>query len=730
MKETVITLVVFFIIMFVSMAPYMFEESDINPFDYARITDVEYKAVVVDEPNNSGKVVVTERLTFDIHAAYEDNPFWELWRDLPEDYVDGLKVDYKVNSVKQILDDGTELVYKESPKLYWDDYDYVAPHYGPNKWFHSKGPYNEYRRQYECLMLYINGIYRDELVFEIEYEMNNAALRYADCSELYLCMYSEDTVNHLESFKGEILIPLADMPRKGNYDAYTFGTNSHDFEFTESTTLNPGYHTFSFDLDKSDLKFRPYNEYIEFDLVAHGADKHIFTEYAPSNHYTYDDVLQELRDEQKEYEGLVLEYACKKIIILIICSGVAVLIVKSAHNKDGQMRAEHTFYKPSLEAYYFRDIPSELDPNFASELVFCKHRSHKEDKESKDGYSAVILSLVRKGYIELDKIDPYKDWTFNNVKIVIKRQIKTFRPPQFQAIQEEINRLDILTDVPDSFLDEMKKVNEIDNVVEETVEENPLTKTEELYFNLISKYAYGVEISMSRLQSRVSNDYENTESFVTNIKNAIINIGVSQGYFQKSNYDAPKIALQKKANSQMIWGILIIILANLISYQTRIDFAFGAFFILGGACIYNSIYLKKLSKQFVLLTQFGEDEYVKWRGLYNFLNSETLMKERTVIELPLWEQYLVYATAFGISEKVISALKIRCPDIDMSPMLRNPYYRSHSFYSSGRSFRTTTRRAYRTSRSSFYGGGYGGGSWRIRRRRSWWRRRWRWPLNK
>ena len=99
---------------------------NLNPFDYARITDVDYKAVLVDEPGSNGKVVITERLTFDIHAASKNNLFWELWRDLPESYIDGVKVDYQVNSVKQILDDGSEIIYDESPKLYWDDSDYTS----------------------------------------------------------------------------------------------------------------------------------------------------------------------------------------------------------------------------------------------------------------------------------------------------------------------------------------------------------------------------------------------------------------------------------------------------------------------------------------------------------------------------------------------------------------------------------------------------------------------------
>ena len=142
--------------------------------DYARITDVEYQAIVMDEQNTGGKIFITERLTFDIHAASEDNLFWELWRDLPETYQDGLKIDYDVYSVKQINEDGTETIYTESPKLYWYDEDYVSDIYGPGKWYHSEGPYDgEYN--FECVLFYVDGLYREEVVFEIQYVMNNAS---------------------------------------------------------------------------------------------------------------------------------------------------------------------------------------------------------------------------------------------------------------------------------------------------------------------------------------------------------------------------------------------------------------------------------------------------------------------------------------------------------------------------------------------------------------------------
>lgn len=105
---------------------YAFEDAAIpNPFDYARITDVEYKAVLLDEPTSRGTAQITERLTFDIHALSKSNPFWELWRDLCEDKIDGLNIKYNVKSVKQIMPDGTKVIYGESPRLYWEDYDYV-----------------------------------------------------------------------------------------------------------------------------------------------------------------------------------------------------------------------------------------------------------------------------------------------------------------------------------------------------------------------------------------------------------------------------------------------------------------------------------------------------------------------------------------------------------------------------------------------------------------------------
>lgn len=770
MNNTLLKMYIFFIIfiMFVGMFSSIVSEFDseestgIN--DYARITDVDYTAVLVDEPGAEAKVVVTERLTYDIHAASRDNLFWELWRDLPESTTDGLKTDYKVNYVKQIFDDGTTKNYKESSKLYWEDWDYTGQYAstGPYKWFYSPGPYNEYRRQYECVFFYIPGTYREELVFELQYEMTNAAFRYADCSDLYLCMYSEETINHLDSFKAQILIEDDDMPAEGFYNVYTYGTKKNEFEYSESDTLNPGYHTFLIELDGSDLKFDNFTEFIEFELVSYGVDKHKFTNYAPKNYY-YDDVaLDEINEEYQEYVQEYKDGKVQKTFTFIALIALTIFIAKRTKNVENKVRDKHQFYTPEQEIQYFRDIPSDLDPNFATHLVFCKDKKDVSDENSaepRDGYSAAMLSLVRKKYIELERINPMLDWVKKNIKIVIKYNPTIHRtPPTYsdnptnpfenidpndpmalaraslqRSFDTAINEMEIFGAGSSSFsgfvpVDE-KPFTDLSSedssftdltattIPEEPVSEEPipgemfeaLSPTEELYFNLIVRYSTLGEIPLSVFQANVLRDYEHTDSFVKAFDKTVVEIGVNEGYFQKAKYKEPRNELNAKAATYTYVFPILAFFFLMGSLATRVGTAYGSFFIFIIVSILCGRHIKKIAAKYILLTQKGEDEYQKWRGLYNFLNSETLMNERTLIELPIWEKYLIYATAFGISEKVVKALRIRCPEISESPLLSNGYYRSSSFRSSSRSFRSATRSASHTARSGGYSGGYGGG---------------------
>ena len=675
-----------FVLCIVMIATLLFSLTGCSESDYARITDMDYTARVVDTPGSDGKIVITEKITFDVHAASRYDGFWELWRDLCENYIDGLKVYYNVLSVKQVLPDGTKINWPESPQLYWDDSDYLSSNrnLGPGKWFHSPGPYDEYKRQYECLLFYVDNLYREKITFEIEYEMYNAVLRYGDCSELYISMYSGETIEHLKSLKGQILIPIDKMPRKNNYKALTYGTNGGDFPIEESSTKNPGYYTFYFDLSEKDLKFSSDNEFIEFDLVTFGEDKHIFSEYASMNDYYYDEALGWIENEQMEYKNSIMLKNIIKIIAYIISIIIAFVSIISSRRKVKKIKNKNQFYSPDVFDSTFRDIPSDLDPNFAANLVFCKD---KKGADEGNIYSALLLSLARKKYIELKEIST------SEIRLYL--------------LEPELPELEPIAIFKDGDFEWYHP--------KQPDPREPLSISEEYYLNLIKRHAKHGSIAMDELQDRISLDYNYTSNFAQNIKKSISAIGVQLKYFSKSNYLEPRQSLMNAASSLFICEI-ILIFPLLATISTPI---FPIFASLVLSNLYSGYYLSSQSHKFVALTKLGEEEYRKWRGLYNFLKSDTLINERTIVELPLWEKYLVYATAFGISEKVTEAIKIRCPEVisgnsSSTSIVHSSYCRSSRIRTHGSSFRSSVHHG-STSYSSFSGSsshsshGYGGG---------------------
>lgn len=651
-----------------------------NLNDYVRITDADYTAVLVDEAaGDSGKVVITEYLTFDVHAASSSDGMWELWRDLPERSVDGTmlnKVTYNVLSVKRMSVNGiaNEKEFTPARKLYWEDSDYISKSdgLGPDKWFHSKGPYNESARRYECLMLYVNNIYRQKIVFEIKYEMINAALRFGDSSELYLSMYSGKGVEYLNSVKAKVQIPESKMPKEGNYEAYTYGTNAHAFTLAESMTEKAGYRTFSFELSRTDLKFKPYNRYIEFALIAHGDDKHSFTQYGSKHGYYNDIYYPDILKAQADYEALPAKYKARKFGTLIALSCLGILALALAFLIDLYAKRKYLFLKPLQPAKFYREIPKHTDAVFVGALTFCKHKTFDDVP---GGHSAALLGLVHKGYIDIRQIKPGKDWSQNNVLIFIHSGF--------------VNARTAMPVLP------------------------ALTKSEELFFALIRRHAKTGVISLRVFEQSIENDHSYTESFNKNMKGIVKNVGKGEGYFRAADYKQARRTAYPGVVLLALVGI-IMLFVNIGVSKTRLDFAFGAFFILGACCLIAAILLWKLSRKYVLLTQLGEDEYEKWRGLYRFLKSETLIKERTVPELAIWEEYLIYATAMGIPEKVIKAMEVKLPAsaLQGSRLVGNPYFRTSAFaHIYVRSVHRSVVRG-STPRGGFGGGGgfgFGGG---------------------
>ena len=142
----------------------------------------------------------------------------------------------------------------------------------------------------------------------------------------------------------------------------------------------------------------------------------------------------------------------------------------------------------------------------------------------------------------------------------------------------------------------------------------------------------------------------------------------------------------------------------------------------------------KTQDKIAVLTQEGTEEQEKWKGLAKFLKEFSLIKEREVPELAIWEKYLVYATVFGIADKAIEQMKAKYPEVFVEEywkdeqmenyqVLRfatyNTIYYPNNEHSSIRSLSKSTTQAYKTSLTEIAmhnassgsggGGGFSGG---------------------
>ena len=146
----------------------------------------------------------------------------------------------------------------------------------------------------------------------------------------------------------------------------------------------------------------------------------------------------------------------------------------------------------------------------------------------------------------------------------------------------------------------------------------------------------------------------------------------------------------------------------------------------------NTITSLVAAKRLNALTQKGIDEKEKWDGLKKFMLDFSLLDEKDIPDLNLWEKYLVYATVFGIAEKVIKQLKVKFPELQNDEYFRNHYAGMYycSYYNIGNSFENSIHSAYSahaaeiaaSSMSSGSGGGggfSGGGGRRWRPEAAW-----------
>ncbi len=142
----------------------------------------------------------------------------------------------------------------------------------------------------------------------------------------------------------------------------------------------------------------------------------------------------------------------------------------------------------------------------------------------------------------------------------------------------------------------------------------------------------------------------------TKWKNAVLEDGKKEDFFEP-----------KKVAS----GIIMLVIAFLVFfYCSSIEVeSFLPFLILpcGFAyLVYTLCHTKKTKK--------GIEHYAKWRAFRNFLDDFGTFELKELPEITLWERYLVYATIFGLADKVQKAMNVRIKEINVNDYAYTPIF--------------------------------------------------------
>ena len=246
---------------------------------------------------------------------------------------------------------------------------------------------------------------------------------------------------------------------------------------------------------------------------------------------------------------------------------------------------------------------------------------------------------------------------------------------EFEVVANKKNQIRVILkkDFPEGLVKDEKTIYELLQKVANK-ETNSFTMKE------FEKYA-------SRHSSSVLGTFSKIETIAKNLQE------------ENGNYSKDLIT---KSNSWSTKGVGYVFLAIL---------SVISMWLLVIPAIVAAVYSFKIASRYNTLTQKGVNRKEELQGLKKYMEEFSMIDDKTVPELVLWEKYLVYATVFGIADKVLKQLKVVYPQITDGELAGYSYM--YLMYSNNfnTSFLNTLNSSVSTSYHSAtnYSSGSGGG---------------------
>ena len=487
--------------------------------------------------------------------------------------------------------------------------------------------------------------------YQISYTVEDAIAKYNDYAELYWQFVGSDFEINADKITGTITLP-SQAPSKDEIKVW-----GHTEDLNGEIYVT--------DLDKISFELDGFNSgrYVEIRTL-------FPTSMIVSTSRTHDaDILEYVIDEETEWANEANARRARRdatnflitLVVVIVCVLLSVFSILRAIKQANKFKGK-TKYKPTQELEYYRDLPRENATPAQSLYVYFETKSGIADNDIGKVVSATLLNLNLKKHIE------------------------------FQ-VEKEKNKEKIT----------MKILN---------ADTKDLSADEKVVFEFLQKACKdNNEITVKEFEKYIK------RTSTTDILALKTNINgqTKRELIKQQIYDAEQEKVYKDQSSQTtIYALIIFFAIFAIAFTSEFLNVFGYIGIFGLivcqviAIVINSRTLKKIN----VYTQKGIDEKEMWRGLKKYMEDFSMLDKREVPEIAIWEHFLVFATAFGIADKVLKQLKVVYPNIE-NDLNVNTY--TCMYFMMNTNFSSSFSNAISTSMSSAYtsasggGGGFSGG---------------------
>ncbi|MBO5478404.1 MAG: DUF2207 domain-containing protein [Clostridia bacterium] len=535
---------------------------------------------------------------------------------------------------------------------------------------------------------------RGRRIYEIKYKVTDVITQYKDCQELYWMFL--DTVNEIPVKNVNMKITLPnEVEDIENLKVWGHGPLNGKIEKISKNTVAVSLKN----LEKGKmLEVRIATK----DKIFNNINSNKIKNYSYLDRMIEEETYwaEEANDSSNGYKVFIGVVAI--IYFIILCNQIRNII------KYTKIQKQQGDGLDKKELQYYRDIPRENDstPAEANYLYKFQKNLYKDKKSQSNIIAATILDLCLKKYITLRT-------TENKVYVKIEKDSSGLKRDEKEVYSLLKNAGNGKEEFEITQLNEYAKKHytQYSRYINQVYDD---ARNELYQLKLVDKAQY-----------KQYNKIQNAGSKYTCIRGSIEFVIIA---FLIGTFIFPSI---------MIGAFGIGYAESFI----KILLSLSPYFILKLIALHK---LSKLENKIAVLTQKGYEEQIQWEALARYMKEFSLLNEKEIPSLAVWEKYLVYATAFDIAEVVIEQMKAKYPEVfvkeywEDSKNTTQAYqivrfatmnYDNEKYYNNPiHILESNVERAYKTSLSEISahasssgsggGGGFsggGGGRW------------WRWP---